>query len=53
MTTYKQIIGKSVKNLSSDPSNDASTGQVWYNNSSNVFKTTLTSSAWSSGQLEV
>ena len=49
MTTYKQIIGKSVKNLSSDPSNDASTGQVWYNNSSNVFKTTLTTSAWSSG----
>ena len=48
MTTYKQIFGKPVKVLSSDPANEAE-GQVWYNSTSNTFKTVVASGAWSSG----
>ena len=48
MTTYKQIFGKPVKILSSDPANEAE-GQVWYNSTSGTFKTLLATAAWSSG----
>ena len=41
MTTYKEIFGKQIKNLSSDPPAAISEGQIWYNTSSNAFKTTL------------
>ena len=47
MATYKQIFGKQVKFLSSDPANEAE-GQVWYNSTSGTFKTVLVSEAWSS-----
>ena len=47
MATYKQIFGKQVKFLSSDPDNEAE-GQVWYNSTSNTFKTVVNSGAWSS-----
>ena len=49
MTTYKEIFGKQVKNLSSDPPAAISEGQIWYNTSSNTFKSTLAVAAWSSG----
>jgi len=48
MATYKQIFGKQVKFLSSDPTNE-SEGQIWYNSTSGTFKSTLVSEAWSSG----
>ena len=48
MTTYKEIFGKQVKNYSSDPANDAE-GQVWYNSTSDTFKSLLSLGAWSSG----
>ena len=48
MATYKQIFGKQVKFLSSDPANEAE-GQVWYNSTSGTFKSVLVSEAWSSG----
>jgi len=48
MATYKQIFGKQVKFLSSDPANQ-SEGQIWYNSTSGTFKSTLVSEAWSSG----
>ena len=47
MATYKQIFGKQVKFLSSDPANEAE-GQVWYNSTSGTFKTVVNSGAWSS-----
>ncbi len=47
MTTYKEIFGKQIKNYSSDPANNAE-GQVWYNSTSNTFKTVVASGAWSS-----
>ena len=48
MTTYKEILGKQVKNYSSDPANDAE-GQVWYNSTSGTFKSVLATGAWSAG----
>ena len=48
MTTYKELFGKYVLNLASDPSNDAE-GQVWYNTTSGTFKSVVASAAWSSG----
>ena len=47
MATYKQIFGKQVKFLSSDPANEAE-GQIWFNSTSNTFKTVVSSGAWSS-----
>ena len=49
MTTYKEIFGKQIKNLSSDPPAAISEGQIWYNTSSNAFKSTLSVAAWSAG----
>ena len=48
MTTYKELFGKAVKYLSSDPANDAE-GQVWYNSTSGTFKSVVATAAWSSG----
>jgi hypothetical protein len=48
MATYKEIFGKQVKFLSSDPANEAE-GQIWYNSTSDTFKTVLVTEAWSSG----
>ena len=47
MATYKEIFGKQIKFLSSDPANEA-TGQIWYNSTSGTFKTVLSGGAWSS-----
>ena len=47
MATYKQIFGKQVKFLSSDPTNE-SEGQIWYNSTTGTFRSTVTTEAWSS-----
>ena len=47
MATYKEIFVKQVKFLSSDPDNEGE-GQVWYNSTSDTFKTVVSSGAWSS-----
>ena len=47
MATYKEIFGKQIKFLSSDPDNEAE-GQIWYNSTSDTFKTVVSSGAWSS-----
>ena len=49
MTTYKEIFGKPVKVLSSDPTDAGAEGQVWYNTTSGTFKTVVAVGAWSSG----
>ena len=49
MTTYKEIFGKQIKNLSSDPPAAISEGQIWYNTDSGTFKSTLAVGAWSAG----
>ena len=47
MATYQGIKGLKVKYLSADPSNLAQ-GDVWYNSTSNTFKSLVSSEAWSS-----
>ena len=49
MTTYKEIFGKQIKQLSTDPTDAGAEGQVWYNSTSGTFKTVLAVGAWSSG----
>ena len=47
MATYKEIFGKEVKVLSSDPTNEVE-GQIWYNTTSRTFKSVVAGAAWSS-----
>ena len=50
MTTYKQLFGKYVINVTSDPTSADAEGQIWYNSTSGTFKTALGSyGVWSSG----
>jgi hypothetical protein len=49
MTTYKEIFGKYVRSVSSDPPAAAGEGEIWYNTTSNVFKSSVPVGAWSSG----
>ena len=49
MTTYKELFGKAVKYLSTDPDNAQAEGQVWYNSTSGTFKSIEALAAWSSG----
>ena len=49
MTTYKEVFGKYVRSVSSDPPAALGEGEIWYNTSSNTFKTVGQVSAWSSG----
>ena len=49
MATYKQIFGKQVKFLSADPPAASGEGQVWYNSTSQTFKTSVNLGAtWAS-----
>ena len=48
MSTYKNIIGKPVKTLSSNLDNDQAEGQIWYNSTDQEFKNVMVGSAWSS-----
>ena len=49
MSTYREIHGKAVKSLSTDPSAETDAGQIWYNTTSDTFKSIVSLSAWSSG----
>ena len=49
MTTYKEIKGQLIRQVSSDPS-DPQIGQIWYNNTTGFLKGFLTiNAAWSAG----
>jgi hypothetical protein len=49
MATYKEIFGKKIQALSADPPAAQGEGQIWYNSTSNTFKTATPSAAWASG----
>ena len=50
MTTYKELFGKYVQNVASDPTSTDAEGQIWYNSTSGTFKTALGSyGVWSAG----
>jgi hypothetical protein len=50
MTTYKELFGKYVQNVSSDPTSTDAEGQIWYNSTSGTFKTVLGNyGVWAAG----
>jgi len=49
MTTYKEIFGKQIKQLSTDPTDAEAEGQIWFNTTEGVFKSVLNVGAWSAG----
>ena len=49
MATYKEIFGKTIKFLAADPPAAIGEGQIWYNDTSDTFKTSLKTAAWASG----
>ena len=53
MATYREIHGKAVKSLSTDPTAETDAGQIWYNTASNTFKTIVNLEAWSSGANQI
>ena len=48
MTTYREIVGKKIKKVTSDPS-DSIDGQMWYNSTTGALRGLAVVSAWSSG----
>jgi hypothetical protein len=48
MTDYKNIFGKPVKFLATDPDNAEAEGQIWYNSTADAFKSIVALEAWSS-----
>jgi len=48
MATYREIHGKAVKSLGTDPSAEIDAGQIWYNTASNTFKSIINVEAWKS-----
>ena len=49
MSTYREIHGKAIKSLDTDPTAETDAGQIWYNTSSNTFKSIVQLEAWRSG----
>jgi len=48
MTTYRNIHGRSIKSVSTDPTAEVTEGEIWYNTNSETFKSVLVTEAWSS-----
>ena len=48
MATYRELHGKAVKTVTTNPSDDAAEGQIWFNSTDNTFKSVVSSAAWSS-----
>ena len=48
MTTYKNIHGRAIQAITTDPSESVAEGQVWYNTTSDTFKSVIVSEAFSS-----
>jgi len=49
MATYKEIFGKKIQVLSADIPAAQGEGQIWYNDTSDAFKSSVVTGAWSSG----
>ena len=53
MTTYRNIHGRSIQALSTDPTESVAEGQIWYNTGSETFKSIVSLEAWSSASSTV
>ena len=52
MTTYRALVGKKIKKLTTDPS-DSLDGQMWYNSTTGTLRGIGVSSAWSSAAAQL
>ena len=48
MSTYRKIHGRSIQAVTTDPTESVAEGQVWYNTTSDTFKSVVSAAAWSS-----
>ena len=48
MATYREIHGKAIRDISADLSEDNQAGEIFYNSSTNTFRSIVQSVAWSS-----
>jgi len=46
MSTYRKLHGRSIQAVTTDPTESVAEGQVWYNTTSDTFKTVLTQESW-------
>ena len=46
MSTYRKIHGRSIQAVTTDPTGDITEGQVWYNTTSDTFKSILGVATW-------
>ena len=46
MTTYRNIHGRSIQAVTTDPTESVAEGQVWYNTTSDTFKSIVATEAW-------
>ena len=53
MATYKEIFGKKIQSLASDIPAAQGEGQIWYNDTSDAFKTVVNSGAWASSANQI
>jgi len=51
MTTYRNIHGRAIQSLSTDPTESVAEGQIWYNTSSDTFKSVVSLEAFTSSSL--
>ena len=48
MSTYRKIHGRSIQAVTTDPTESVAEGQVWYNTTSDTFKSVVLTTAWAS-----
>ena len=48
MTTYRNLHGRSIQSVSTNPTETVAEGQVWYNSTADSFKSAFVVEAWSS-----
>ena len=48
MSTYRKLHGRAIQAVTTDPTESVAEGQVWYNTTSDTFKSVVSVSAWSS-----
>ena len=53
MATYRELHGKTVKTVTTNPSDDAAEGQIWFNSTDNTFKSSVALQAWHSSGARV
>ena len=48
MSTYRKIHGRSIQAVTTDPTESVAEGQIWYNTTSDTFKSVVVTEAFTS-----